>query len=243
MSVSGIGSSQGMMGMSGMTPPSPLTDDQKKTVASILSNYDSNNLTTSDAQDIFKKLKDAGITPTKGLKEAIESAGFDADKLRSLAFQGAQESASGTSSVSGSSTSVASDLTDDQKKTVASILSKYDSKNLTTDEVKSIITDLKKAGINASKGLKDSLDAAGFDSEKFRSLALSSGDSSLTSYFNPSQSTSSSSIMNTSALQTLQSILNQYDLSNMTTDQQTSLYTQLNSAGLLQSGNLLNVGV
>ena len=82
-SIQGFGSMQGgMFGMGGMQQQtSSLTDDQKSTVASILSNYDADNITTSSAQEIFQKLLDAGITPQKGLKEAIESAGFDAEQI------------------------------------------------------------------------------------------------------------------------------------------------------------------
>jgi hypothetical protein len=55
-----------------------------------------------------------------------------------------------------------------------------------------------------------------------------------------SQSTSSS--INTSSLQTLKSILDQYDFNNLTSDQQTTLYSQLSSSGLFQSSNLFNQG-
>jgi hypothetical protein len=228
------------MGISGMQPSSPLTDEQKKTVQDILSNYDADNITATDAQSIFEKFKDAGITPTKGLKEAIESAGFDADNLRSLAFQGAQNATGGMSGVSGFS-SQASELTDEQKETVASILSKYDKDNLTAADAQSIFKELKDAGITPQKGLKEAIESAGFDSEKLRSLARPQNENQ-ENYFWASQSQSSTSGVDTSALLTLQTILNQYDLASLTSDQQSSLFSQLKTTGLFQSGSLLNMG-
>jgi hypothetical protein len=82
-SISGIGASQGL---GAMRWPQELTDDQKKQVATVLSDYDSSAVTASDAKAIFNAFKEAGINPAPGLRDAIKAAGFDADKLRSLAM-------------------------------------------------------------------------------------------------------------------------------------------------------------
>jgi hypothetical protein len=235
-SIQGLGSMQGMqgmMGMEGMRRGAALTDDQKSTLQSILSDYDPNNLTADDAQAIFEKMRQAGIQPGKGMKEAIETAGFDAEKLRSLAMQGMQQSQGMQF------TRQASELTDDQKSTVASILSKYDANNITSSDAQSIFKAFKDAGITPMKGLKEAIESAGFDAEKLRSLAMPQ-DSSQENYFWASQNSSNS--INTSALQSLKSILSQYDLSNLSTDQENNLFSQLQNAGLFQSGNLLNTG-
>jgi hypothetical protein len=247
-SIQGLGpmqGSMGMMGMGGMGGPrgsATLTDDQKTTLTSILSKYDPDNLTAEDAQSIFEQLAKAGIQPGKGMKEAIEAAGFDAENLRTLAMQGSQQAQGmqGPPPPPPVQSMQSGELTDDQKSTVASILAKYDSSNVTTSDAISIFKELKDAGITPMKGLKEAIDAAGFNADELRSTAMSSGDSSVESYFWASQKTSQS--INTSTLQSLKSILDQYDLSNLSTDDQTSLYSALQSVGLFQSGSLLNTG-
>jgi len=250
MNISGMGSMQSMMGMGSTQQSAALTDDQKKTVASILSKYKdkASSLTTSDAQSIFKAFQDAGITPTKGLKEAIESAGFDAEDLRTRAFgsQGTQGTQGmppppppmdATSSFTSTSFTSAT-LSDDQKKTVASILSKFDSSNVTATDAQSIFKQLSDAGIKPMKGLKEAIESSGFNADKMRSLAMPQETSQNT--FWASQNSSSS--VSKSSLQTLKSILSQYDFSNLSTDQESSLITQLSQSGLLQSGSMINLG-
>ena len=72
-------------GMSMMFEPKAITDEQKEKIKEILANYDAESITEEDAKEIFEAFKEAGITPSKGMKEAIEEAGFDADEIRSLA--------------------------------------------------------------------------------------------------------------------------------------------------------------
>jgi hypothetical protein len=62
-----------------------LTADQAAKVKEILSAYDPDNLTAETAKAINEAFRQAGIRPGPGMKEAIEAAGFDADKLRQLA--------------------------------------------------------------------------------------------------------------------------------------------------------------
>jgi hypothetical protein len=75
-----------------MPPPPPprndgaaLSDEQKSTVSDILSSYDAENLTESDAQAITEQLKNAGIAPSKSLETAMTEAGFDSKSLAELA--------------------------------------------------------------------------------------------------------------------------------------------------------------
>ncbi len=76
-----------------MPPPPPpdessdsqsLTDDQKATVDSILSKYDSSNLTKDNVDAINKSIKDAGISFGKSLGDEIESQGFSIKTMMSL---------------------------------------------------------------------------------------------------------------------------------------------------------------
>ncbi len=146
-SIQGLGSTQGMMGMQGMMGPSAqteLTDDQKSTVQSILADYDAENITAEDAQEIFQKLADAGITPAKGLKEAIEEAGFDAEELRTLGMPQGQNPPpppppDSTSSSEGINMSALESL--------QTILDQYDLTNLSEEDESNLISQLSQTGL------------------------------------------------------------------------------------------------
>ena len=98
-SIQGLGSVFSSMGTS--MKMTELTDDQKSTISDILSNYDPDTVTEEDAKEIFQAFKDAGINPAKGMKEAIEAAGFDAEQLRTWGM-GDTSSTSGSSEMQGS---------------------------------------------------------------------------------------------------------------------------------------------
>ena len=59
-----------------------------ETISSILEDYDADNLTQSDAQEIIAALKDAGIEPGEELESAMEEAGFDAHEIGTLGGAG-----------------------------------------------------------------------------------------------------------------------------------------------------------
>lgn len=61
-----------------------LTDDQKKTVDSILSKYDASNLTSSDVKAINHSISDAGISFSKALGDQIEADGFSIQTMMQL---------------------------------------------------------------------------------------------------------------------------------------------------------------
>jgi hypothetical protein len=127
-------------------------------------------------------------------------------------------------------------LTDDQKSTISSILSNYDAENVTTEDATAIFQAFKDAGITPTRGMKEVIEAAGFDAEDLRSKGLS--DQGMPPP--PPQSSSSSSI-NLSALQSLQEILSQYDLTNLSESDQTGLVSALESSGFLYPGSVLDV--
>jgi hypothetical protein len=138
-------------------------------------------------------------------------------------------------------------LTDKQESTIDSILSKYDSSDLSSSDAQSIMDALRKAGIPMGSGLKDEMKADGYDLKQVAKLARqaqqqdgSSSSSSASSTSSSSTSASSGGI-DVSALQSLQSILSQYDLSNLTSDQENDLTSQLQQSGLLQSGNIIDL--
>jgi len=54
-----------------------LSEEQKSQVEEILSNYDSENFSQSDFEDIFQQFKESGIPLGDSLKSVNEAAGFD----------------------------------------------------------------------------------------------------------------------------------------------------------------------
>ncbi len=60
------------------------TDEQKATVASILSQYDASSLTAENAKAINNAFRDAGFRAGPGLRDAIEAAGFDPETISRL---------------------------------------------------------------------------------------------------------------------------------------------------------------
>jgi hypothetical protein len=128
-------------------------------------------------------------------------------------------------------------LTDDQKSTISSILANYDAENVTTENATAIFQAFKDAGITPTRGMKEAIEEAGFDAENLRSKGLS--DQGMPPP--PPQQSSSSSSVNLSALQSLQEILSQYDLTNLSESDQTSLVSALESSGFIYPGSVLDV--
>lgn len=62
-----------------------LSFEQQLTLESILSNYDSNDLSVQDASEIVSAFQDAGIQPSKSLSNSMDSLGFDAQMVAELA--------------------------------------------------------------------------------------------------------------------------------------------------------------
>jgi hypothetical protein len=131
-------------------------------------------------------------------------------------------------------------LSDAQKKSLQSILSQYDPKNLTSDQAGSIFEQLRKVGIQPGQGLKDALESAGFDPLQMRKLIMEGIIQAQKGQLQSTQNNTNG--INTSALQTLKTILEQYDLNNLTKEDQNNLMSNLKNAGLLQGGNILNLG-
>lgn len=71
------------------------TSSQANTIASILENYDADNLSQSDALEIVAAFKEAGIEPGSELESAMEDAGFDAKEVGTLADAGPEGSGHG----------------------------------------------------------------------------------------------------------------------------------------------------
>ncbi len=147
---------------------------------------------------------------------------------------------SGNTSMSGlSSLFEAKTLTDEQKEKIKEILSNYDADSITADDAKEIFTAFKEAGITPAAGMKEAIESAGFDAENLRSLA---GFDQAPPPPPPSSEAKSTNI-NQSALQSLQTILNDYDLTELSEDEQSELLTRLQDAGLLQYASGLTIDI
>lgn len=79
---------QTMLSDFGFEAPSESSSDISSTVSSILDDYDIDNLTKSDAQEIVAAFKEAGIELGSELESAMEEAGFDAHEVGTLAGVG-----------------------------------------------------------------------------------------------------------------------------------------------------------
>ena len=126
-------------------------------------------------------------------------------------------------------------LTDDQKNTITEILSQYDPDNVTEEDAKAIFQAFKDAGITPTRGMKEVIEAAGFDAEDLRSKGMTDNQ------MPPPPPPGQSSGVNLSALQSLQEILNQYDLTNLSEEDQTSLTQKLMENGFLQPGSMVDL--
>jgi hypothetical protein len=233
--ISGINSHQGLMGKGQMDGPrggAELTSDQKAMVTDILAGYDPANITETNAKEIFQKFTDAGITPGRGMRETIEIAGFDAEQLRQLGMPAEFQKAGRPHHDRQPPT-----LTDEQKTSVTSILTGYDPESLTETDIASILQEFQNAGIGPAEGLKETIETAGFNADLLFKIPHSRGSED---HFWASQNASQD--INLSALQSLQSILSQYDLSNITSDQETTLIQQLQATSLFQ-GSKINLGI
>jgi len=67
-----------------------LSSSEEESISSILSQYDSSNLSEDDAKSIVAALQEEGIEPSKELESAMNEAGFDAQEIGTLAGVGAQ---------------------------------------------------------------------------------------------------------------------------------------------------------
>ena len=123
-------------------------------------------------------------------------------------------------------------LTDEQKTQLEQILSKYNPENITKADAQQMFTAFEDAGIGGPE-LKKAIEKAGFDANQVWELAH--GDKPRPQEMNQGGS------INTTALKSLQDILNQYDFSSISKDSETDLMSKLNGAGLLMQGSVIDL--
>ena len=161
-------------GADGSASATSLTDDQKKSVDSILSKYDSSNLTQSDVKSINQAFRDAGITFGKSLGDEVESQGFDIGTMMRLATSTSTSSTDATSSTSVTSSAGSSDTTATVSTTASSTAS-------TTSVDDSLLAGLVQYLNSSSSG-----SSSGQESELLQRVKASTGlnDDQISSLFN-----------------------------------------------------------
>lgn len=131
------------------------------------------------------------------------------------------------------------ELTDEQKEKLQEILEKYDAENMTAEDVEALFKETREAGIPPGEGLKEAMETAGFDLSEIRGKSGENAPPPPP----PMGMGQASTKADISTLQSLQSILSQYDLSNLTSEEESELFTKLSESGLTNSGYLVNLGV
>lgn len=162
---------------------------------------------------------------------------------------------SGISSLSYSSATQQSDSSSlrDQAK-LDKILSKYDSENMDESSLAELKSELSEANLSTSKSLGDKIMSAGFDPEELRPERSEGSEKAEGKKGNrpppppkgdesSETSSSSSSQLNVNVLQPLSEILQEYDLSNLSSSDQSSLIDQLETEGILQTGLMIDLSV
>ncbi len=129
-------------------------------------------------------------------------------------------------------------LTADQKSQIKSILSQYDPDKVTKEDAKSIFQAFKEAGIRPSPGMKEAIEEAGFDAEDLRAKGKPEGPPPPPPR---GAGNNKSSGVNLSALKSLQDILSEYDLTNMTEEDESGLLSTLQQQGFMNPGIMIDL--
>lgn len=132
-------------------------------------------------------------------------------------------------------------LSDEQKSLVEETLSNYDAENLSEDDAKAIVETFKEAGIKPGKELADLTSELGFDAKEIGDLAglePPQGPPPAQPGGEDEQS------LNTEDLSTLQSIIDDYDLNDLSEEEEEEILNQLEDAELInEQGSLISLTV
>jgi hypothetical protein len=130
-------------------------------------------------------------------------------------------------------------LSNDQKTLVEETLSAYDADSLTEDDAQAIVQAFKDAGIRPGKELEGLASDLGFDLREVGELAgLEKPDGP------PPSPPPGGDSLNTQDLSTLQSIIDNYDLNDLSEEEEEEIITQLEDAELInEQGSLLSLTV
>ncbi|UUX49955.1 hypothetical protein NUH88_21520 [Nisaea acidiphila] len=127
-------------------------------------------------------------------------------------------------------------LSEEEKSTIASILEQYDPESLSEEDVDSIKQQLQDAGIDPSPELGSLIEEAGFDKEQFRPDGPPPGGPP------PGGEGGPSGLVSEDGLKTLSSILEEYDVENLSEDDVSAIQQQLAEAGFFGQGSVVDLG-
>lgn len=130
-------------------------------------------------------------------------------------------------------------LTAEQKETVTSVLKDFDAENISEADAKLIATAFKEAGIQPSQQLAQALSDEGFDA---RDIGQKAGAGRPDGPPPPPKQENDETSFNTSALQTLQDILDEYELDSLTAEEEQDILTALEKEGFLDNqGSIISI--
>ncbi len=145
-----------------------------------------------------------------------------------------------TANLSMMTTSSSNKITEEQKASIESILSEYNSAELNELDASSIVQKISELGVMPGIQLEGVLADAGFDAKEIGDLA--SVNKQGPKGGPPPVSNDNATTINQENLQVLQDILAQYnDLLNLSSREEDSLIAQLSEAGLLEPGAIINI--
>ena len=192
MNVSAITSSQTFsVGNSGAnSPESAISDEQKELISSVLAEYDPEDLSQKDAAQIASAFQEAGIVPSRELANVMSESGFSAREVGELAGvagpagtpppppppQDAQEIQSISNTLEillsfGKEQNEENTLSEEDEEFISSLLSGYDSSNISQEDATAIHSALKEADIRPSRELAEVMSESGFNAKEIGDIA------------------------------------------------------------------------
>ena len=125
-------------------------------------------------------------------------------------------------------------MTESQKSSFEEIMSKHDAENFTKADFEAMGEELRQAGIGRTGEVKSMLENAGFNVDQY----AEGGPGGMQRPGGPPPMQGG---INVQALQSFQEILDDYDLTNMSSEDQENLMNKLTGSGLLQTGWIVNI--
>lgn len=197
MNVSAVSTVASYSSSSSVSNKPQMSDEQKDLVSSVLEGYDSSSLNAEDASEIVAAFQDAGIAPSRELANTIRESGFSASEIGELAgVAGAgrtppppppggtppssSEDLSEIEAIAsaleillniGNQSSESNSISDEEEEFIASLLSEYDSSNISSEDAIEITSALKDAGIAPSRELASVMEESGFNAREIGDLA------------------------------------------------------------------------
>ncbi len=130
-------------------------------------------------------------------------------------------------------------LSHDQKSLISEALSNFDPETLTEEDAQAIVSAFKDAGIRPGRELASAMEELGFDARAVGELAGVERPKSP-----PPPPPGDAQSLNTEGLQTIEDILEGYDLTNLTDEDEESILTAFEDAGLIgEQGSVFNLTV